>query len=220
VAWPPEVAVQQARSELGRVNRVLKINGGNSQGEYVIRAPISGFIVQKSATNNMTIRGDNSTSLFTISDLKNVWIQANVYESNISLVHLGDNVDVTTLAYPGKIFKGRIDKVMNVLDPTSKVMKVRVVLPNPDYTLKPEMYASITVNNKENKECLNVPSHAVIFDHSQNYVLVFNSKADVKITPVQVINSVGERTFLASGVNNGDKVIASQAILIYDALNN
>jgi cobalt-zinc-cadmium efflux system membrane fusion protein len=214
-----EVTVQQARSELVRINKVLKINGGNTQGDFVVRAPISGFIVQKSATNNMTIRGDNSTSLFTISDLKNVWVQANVYESNISHIHLGENVDVTTLAYPGKVFKGKIDKVMNVLDPTSKVMKVRVVLPNTDYALKPEMYASITVSDQENKQCLSVPSNAIIFDHSQYYVLVFNSKSDVKITPVKVINAVGDQTFIASGVNEGEKVISSQAILIYDALN-
>jgi cobalt-zinc-cadmium efflux system membrane fusion protein len=214
-----EVAVQQARSELNRVNQVLKINGGSTQGEYIIKAPISGFIVQKTAINNMTIRSDNSTSLFTISDLKNVWIQANVYESNISLIHQGENVDVTTLAYPGKVFKGKIDRVMNVLDPTSKVMKVRVVLPNPDYALKPEMYASITVSDKENKQCLNIPKEALIFDHSQYYVLVFNSQSDVKITPVQVINTVGDRTFIASGVSNGERVISSQAILIYDALN-
>lgn len=213
------VQLQQAKAELDRVNRVLKINGGNSQGEYIVRAPISGFIVQKGATNNMLIRNDNSTSLFTISDLKNVWVQANVYESNISLIHLGENVDVTTIAYPGKSFKGRIDKVMEVLDPTSKVMKVRVVLPNPQYLLKPEMYASITVTEKENKECLSVPSSAVIFDHSQNYVLVFHSKSDVKITPVQVISAVGDRTFISTGVSLGDQVIASQAILIYNALN-
>lgn len=214
-----EAAVQQAKAELDRVNRVLKINGGNAQGEYVVRAPISGFIVQKGATNDMAIRGDNNTSLFTISDLKNVWIQANVYESNISLIHPGENVDVTTLAYPGKVYKGRVDKIMNVLDPTSKVMKVRVVLPNPDYSLKPEMYASITVSDKENKECLSVPTSAVIFDNSQYYVLVFHSKSDVRITPVKWINAVGDRTFIAAGVNEGDRVISSQAILIYNALN-
>ena len=214
-----EVAVQQAQAELDRVNRVLKINGGNTNGEFVVRAPISGFIVQKGATNDQAIRGDNSASLFTISDLKNVWIQANVYESNISLIHPGENVDVTTLAYPGRIYKGRVDKIMNVLDPTSKVLKVRVVLPNPDYTLKPEMYASITVSDKENKQCLSVPTSAVIFDNSQYYVLVFHSKSDVRITPVKWINAVGDRTFIAAGVNKGDRVIASQAILIYNALN-
>jgi cobalt-zinc-cadmium efflux system membrane fusion protein len=213
------VQLQQAKAELDRVNRVLKINGGNTQGEFDVRAPISGFIVQKGVNNNMTIRGDNSTSLFTISDLKNVWIQANVYESNISLIHQGENVDVTTIAYPGKVFKGKIDKVMNVLDPTSKVMKVRVVLPNPDYLLKPEMYASITVTEKENKECLSVPSSAVIFDHSQNFVFVYHSRSDVTITPVTVISAVGDKTFIKTGVTQGEKIISSQAILIYNALN-
>jgi cobalt-zinc-cadmium efflux system membrane fusion protein len=213
------VQLQQANAELARVNRVLKINGGNTQGEFVVRSPISGFVVQKGATNDMTIRGDNSTSLFTISDLKNVWIQANVYESNISLIHQGENVDVTTIAYPDKVFKGRIDKVMNVLDPTSKVMKVRVVLSNPDYLLKPEMYASITVTEKENKECLSVPTSAVIFDHSQNFVLVFHSPSEVTITPVQVISNVGDKTFIHTGVIQGEKIISSQAILIYNALN-
>lgn len=214
-----EVAVQQAKSELNRVHQVMKINGAGSAGSSVITAPISGFIVQKSAINNMLIRSDNNTALFTISDLKDVWIQANVYESNISSIKPGAAVDVTTLAYPGKVFKGKVDKIMNVLDPSSKVMKVRVVLSNPDYLLKPEMYASITVSDKENRECLSIPSQALIFDHSQYYVLVYNSKTDVKITPVQVINTVGDKTFLASGVNNGDKVIGSQAILIYNALN-
>ncbi len=213
------VQLQQAKAELARVNRVLKINGGNTEGEFEVHAPISGFIVQKGVTNNMTIRGDNSTSLFTISDLKNVWIQANVYESNISLIHQGENVDVTTIAYPGKVFKGKIDKVMNVLDPTSKVMKVRVVLPNPGYLLKPEMYASITVTEKENKECLSVPSSAIIFDHSQNYVLIFQSRSDVKITLVQVISTVGDKTYISAGANRGDKIVSSQAILIYNALN-
>jgi len=214
-----EIAVQQAKSEVKRVNQVLKINGGGTRGDFIVRAPISGFIVQKSATNNMTIRGDNGTSLFTISDLKTVWIQANVYESSISLIRQGENVDVTTLAYPGRVFKGKIDKVMNVLDPASKVMKVRVVLPNPGYVLKPEMYASITVSDKENKQCLSVPKEALIFDRSQYYVLVFHDRSEVRITPVQVINTVGNRTYLASGVSNGDKVISSEAILIYNALN-
>jgi len=214
------VALQQAKAELARVHRVLTINGGNTQGDFVVKAPISGFIVQKGATNNMTIRGDNQTSLFTISDLKNVWIQANVYESNISYIHQGQTVDVTTLAYPGRVYQGKVDKIMNVLDPTSKVEKVRVVLPNPDYSLKPEMYASITVNDQEKgQQALSVPSSAVIFDNSQYYVLVYHNKSDVKITPIKYISAIGKTTFIGGGVSVGDKVISSQAILIYNALN-
>lgn len=215
-----EAAHEQAESELNRVKRVLQINGGSSNGDYIVRSPINGFIVEKTATNNMSIRADNSTNLFTISDLKNVWIIANVYESNISMVHLNDEVEVNTLSYPDKVFKGKVDKIMSVLDPTNKVMKVRIVLPNPDYILKPEMFSSVKVTNEGNRQALCVSSSAVIFDHSQNYVLVYHNSADIKIVPVQIINTIGNRSYITGGVKVNDKVIASQTILIYDALNN
>jgi cobalt-zinc-cadmium efflux system membrane fusion protein len=215
-----EAAKEQAQSELNRVKRVLHINGGNTNGDYIVRSPISGFVVEKLATNNQSIRPDNSANLFTISDLKNVWIIANVYESNISLIHLNDEVDITTLSYPDKFFHGKVDKIMNVLDPTNKVMKVRVVLPNPGYLLKPEMFANVKVTNQENKQSLCVASSAVIFDHSQNYVLVYHTNSDIRIVPVQVINTSDDRTFIIGDVKLGDKLITSQTILIYDALNN
>jgi cobalt-zinc-cadmium efflux system membrane fusion protein len=214
-----ETTLEQAQSELSRVKRVLNINGGNTNGEYILRAPISGFVVEKFASNDMSIRPDNSTNLFTISDLKNVWIIANVYESNISSIHLNDEVDVTTLSYPDKVFKGKVDKIMNVLDPTNKVLKVRIVLPNPGYVLKPEMFANIKVTNDTKNSSLCVSSSAVVFDHSQNYVMIYHSNTDIKIIPVEVINTVDDRTYITGNVKQGDKVIASQSILIYDALN-
>ncbi len=215
-----QAAFEQAKSELNRVKRVLNINGGNANGETVVRSPISGFVVEKLVTNNMSIRSDNSSNLFTVSDLKNVWIIANVYESNISQVHLNDPVEVSTLSYPDKVFIGKVDKMMNVLDPTNKVMKVRIVLPNPGYLLKPEMFANVKVTNAANQQAMCVSSSAIIFDHSQNYVLVYHTNADIKIVPVQVINTVDNRSFISGNVKLKDKVIASQTLLIYDALNN
>lgn len=215
-----ETNFEQANAQLSKVNQVLKINKANSQGDYVVRAPISGFIVEKFITNNTSIRADNGTNIFTISDLQNVWVIANVYESNIQLVHQGDMVSVSTLAYPDLKFSGKVDKIMNVLDPSNKVMKVRITLPNKDYLLKPEMFANVTVTNKENKKALSVPSSAIVFDNSQYYVLKYNSRKDIVITPVIVSNVMGDKTFIKTGINEGDKVIASQTILIYDALNN
>jgi cobalt-zinc-cadmium efflux system membrane fusion protein len=214
-----EASYRQAQSELNRVQRVLKINGNSTQGEFEIRAPISGFLVEKNVNNNTTIRADNASNLFTISDLKNVWVWANVYESNINAIRMGDIVNVTTLSYPDRVFKGKVDKIMNVLDPTNKVMKVRVSLGNPDYALKPQMFASVTVTNPENKQSICISSHALIFDHSQYFVLVYKGKDDVRITPVTVISSIGDKTYISAGVNEGDKIIASQSILIYEALN-
>ena len=211
---------KQSESQLTRSNQVLQINGGNTQGEFIVKAPISGFVVEKQINNNMTIRADNTNSLFTISDLKNVWVLANVYESNINQVHLGDDVDVTTLSYPGRKFHGKVDQILNVLDPTNKVMKIRIVLPNPDYALKPEMFASVTVVSKSNSEALCVPADALIFDHSQYFVLVYKTNSDVRIMPVQRISTNEDKSYLSGHVQVGDKIIVSNAVLIYDALNN
>lgn len=210
---------KQAESQLNRSKEVLQVNGGNTDGEFIVKAPISGFVVEKQINNNMAIRPDNTNDLFTISDLKNVWVLANVYESNITQVHLGDSVDVTTLSYPGRIFRGKVDKILNVLDPTNKVMKLRVVLPNPDYALKPGMFASITVINKTNSEALCIPASSVIFENSQYFVLVYKSQSNIKITPVQIIGTNGNRSYVSGGVQVGDKLIGSDAVLIYAALN-
>jgi cobalt-zinc-cadmium efflux system membrane fusion protein len=188
----------QAVSAFDKAKRVLNLNGGSMQGEYVVKSPIDGF---------------------TVSDLKNVWVMANVYESNISLVRTGDSVNITTLSYPGKIFHGKIDKIMNVLDPSNKVMKLRIVLANPGYLLKPEMFASVVVNTTENKKMLSIPSRALVFDHSQYYVLVYKSPSDITIRPVQVLNTVGDRSFISEGLSVGERLIGTDALLIYQELN-
>jgi membrane fusion protein, heavy metal efflux system len=209
----------QAVSTFEKTKRVLNLNGGSMNGDYIVQSPIDGFIVERLINNNMMIRPDNSTGLFTITDLKTVWVMANVYESNISFVKAGDSVNITTLSYPGKIFRGKIDKIMNVLDPSNKVMKLRIILSNPGYLLKPEMYASTVVNTTENITSLSIPSRALIFDHSQYYVLVYKSPSDISIRPVQVLNTVGDRSYISEGLKEGEKLIGTQALLIYQELN-
>ena len=209
----------QAVAQLEMAKRVLKINGDSKQGEWIARAPVSGFIVQKNVTNSTTIRADNGNAIFTISDLKSVWVWANVYESNIGNVHLGDDVTVTTISYPGRVFTGKVDKILNALDPASKVMKVRIIIPNEKYELKPQMFASIIIANPENSLALSVSSKALIYDNSRYYVLVYNGKGDAVITPVEVLNTQGDKTYIKAGVKDGDRVISSQAIQIYGELN-
>ena len=210
----------QAKSQLELAKRVMNINGNNKEGDYIIKSPISGFIVQKNVTNNTIVRTDNTTNLFTISDLKDVWVQANVYESNIEQVHIGDKVEVRTLAAPDSIFYGKIDQILNVLDPASKVIKVRIVLNNPGYVLKPQMFASVIVSNPANRDALCIPSKALVYDHSQYYVVKYNGKGDADITPVEVLSTLADKTYLKSGVKEGDQIIASIALQIYSELNN
>jgi membrane fusion protein, heavy metal efflux system len=209
----------QALSALEKAKRILNLNGGSLNGEYTLKSPIDGFVVDRQVNNNMMIRSDNSNALFTISDLKNVWVMANVYESNISLVKMGDTVDITTLSYPGKVFRGKIDRIMNVLDPSNKVMKLRIVLANPGFLLKPEMFASVVVNTTKNDVMMSIPSKDLIFDHSQYYVLVYKSASDITIRPVQVFNSVGDKSYITEGLSEGELLIGKEALLIYQELN-
>jgi membrane fusion protein, heavy metal efflux system len=210
----------QARSALETAKRVIKINGSSENGEYVVRAPISGFIVQKNITNNTFVRSDNTNALFTISDLNQVWVQANVYEANIEKVHVGDQAQVKVLSEPDKIFTGKVDKILNVLDPTSKVAKVRVVLDNADYVLKPQMFASVMVANPENREALCISSKALVYENSRYYVVLYKGGGNADIAPVEVLNTLGDKTYINSGIAEGDKIIAAQALQIYTELNN
>ena len=214
-----EVNYQQAVAAKTQAEKILGINGNNRNGEYEIKAPIEGFIVQKNVTNGMSIRTDNGAALFTISDLKNVWVQANVYEENIRKVHENDIADVTTISYPDKVFKGKVDKLMNVLDPTSKVMKMRIVLDNPGYVLKPEMFATVTTYNKENKTAVSVSKKDLVFDHIEYYVIVVTGKKNVQIRPVELMGISGENAYIKSGLRPGERVISSNALLIYGSLN-
>lgn len=215
-----EVNYQQAVAAKIAAKKILSINGNNVNGEFAIKSPIDGFIIQKNINDGVSIRTDNGAALFIISDLKKVWIQANVYEENISKVHAGDKVDVTTIAYPDKIFKGKVDKMTNVLDPNSKVMKMRVILENHGYLLKPEMFATVTMYTKGNGRALAISSSDLVFDNSQYYVVVYNDRKHISIRPIEVLSANGETTYIKSGVNSGERIIGSNALLIYGSLNN
>ena len=129
--------LRKAQSNLGKTNKQLGIYGVDRSGHYTIKAPISGFITDKDVTENMQYTTSSVDKFFTIADLDQVWVLANVFEADIDKVKVGYQADITTLSYPDKHFTGVVDKVFNVLDPESKALKVRIKLANPGYLLKP-----------------------------------------------------------------------------------
>ncbi|TSD66466.1 efflux RND transporter periplasmic adaptor subunit [Inquilinus sp. KBS0705] len=204
-----------------KVRDQIAINGGgntSASGTLVIKAPGSGYVVEKNISAGNFIRPDNSNSLFTISDMKDVWIWANVFESDISKIKKGYDAKITTLAYPDKVFNGNVDEISSVLDPDNKVMKVRIALNNNDMLLKPEMFTNVLITNKENASSVAIPASAVIFDNSKNYVIVYNSKCDLQVHEVSVIKTVDDVTYIASGLKPGDKVVSKSQLMLYNAL--
>ncbi|GAB3895636.1 efflux RND transporter periplasmic adaptor subunit [Spirosoma agri] len=208
-----------AKGEVNRVTERRRILGGNGS-VYVVKAPMSGFVVEKTASPGMELRSDDPENLFTISNLDRVWVMANVYESDLSNVHEGDPTTITTLSYPDKIFHGRIDKIFNVLDPDSKTLKVRVTLDNADYRLKPEMFANVSVTYAGRHKRVMVPAGAVVFDKNRNFVVAVNKENQPTVREVNIYKTVGQKTFLTSGLTPGDRVVTTNQLLIYNALGN
>jgi len=212
--------LNKAQAALTKAQEIQKIYSVTQGGDYVIKAPISGFIIDKKINKDMQIRPDNGDNIFIISQLNDVWVLANVYETDIDKVREKDTVGVTTIAYPDKVYKATIDKVYNVLDPQSRVMKVRVKLENTDYLLKPEMYANVVVNYAEPVNMVTVASSAIVFDNSNNYVLIYKGGKNFIVQKIDLYKTIGNKAYVRSGIQENANVVTANQLLIYNALTN
>ncbi len=199
----------------------IAINGGGhtaDNGTYTITAPISGYVVERKINQGGFIRSDNTDNMFTIGDIKDVWVWANVYETDISKVKEGYKANITTLAYPDKLFTGVVDKVNEVLDPVTKVMKIRIRIPNQNNMLKPEMFANIVIMNEEGKKAISIAEQALIDDNGKSYVVIYHDKCKLEIRQVQVLKITAGKAYISSGIEAGDRVISQNQVLLYKAL--
>lgn len=212
---------QKALNGEAKLKAQISINGGgktSASGEYIVTAPKSGYVLEKKVNEGAFIRGDNTDNMFSIGDIGEVWVVANVYESDIAKVKEGQTVDVTTITYPGKIFKGVIDKVNQVLEADSKVMKIRVRLQNEKGLLKPEMFAAVVVKNKNGQQAVVIPNTAFVSDYGKDYVVIYHDKCNLEVRAVTIIKTIEDKTYISSGIKAGEKVISKNELLLYKAL--
>ncbi len=214
-----EKELQKANAELRRINEVYSIYRLGNESSYNIIAPISGFIVLKDINQNEQLRSDKSDVVFSIAQIDEIWVLANVNESNISKVALGYEASVQTISYPDKIFKGKIDRIFNAIDPSTKAMKVLIKIPNPGLLLKPEMNATVVIRYSENIKMVTVPSSSIIFEKSRNWVMVFKSRTEIESRQVEVYRQLGTVSYITQGLKEGERVISRNGLLVYDALN-
>lgn len=213
-----EKDVDKAKAELNRINEVYSIYHLNQGSEFRITAPISGFIIRKDITQNEELRSDRSEEVFTVAQINEVWVLANVNESNIAKVQIGYEAEVQTLSYPDRVFKGKVDKIFNVIDPATKAMKILVKINNSDLLLKPEMNATVNLKFSENKELVAVPSSAIIFDKNKDWVVIYKEEATPEVRQVSVYHNLGDIAYISSGISENESVISRNALLVYDAL--
>ena len=214
---------EKAVAARNKVQSVININGGgraSEGGQYTITAPIDGYIVEKKVTAGAFIRPDMGDNLFTISDLKTIWVYASVYEADIAKIHEGFDVKVIPLSYPDKVFNGKTDKISQVLDPQSKVMKVRINIDNKDMLLKPDMFTKVLVSNTEGGSAICVPATAIVSQDGKDYVVTYKSDSEMHITEVAIIKTVEGTTYVKGDLIPGQQIITKHQLFIFNQLLN
>jgi len=184
---------------------------------FQIKAPVSGIITEKNINSGSTVT-DGEKSLFSISNLNDVWAMANIYATDITHVNKGMEVEIKTLSYPDEIFKGKIDEISQVLDQEAKVLKARIVLDNKDFKLKPGMIADIIALKKIDRQEVAVPTSCIVFFNNKNYVLVYKDDCNVEAREVVAFIKRNGITYIENGLAENEKIITQNQLLIFEAL--
>ena len=133
-----------------------------------VLAPISGEVVERLVSPGQVVQA-GQTQAFTISNLRTVWVLANVYQGDLAAVRSGDDVVVQNDAYPGT-FHGRISYVSPALDPNTRTLQARIVVDNPGEKLKRDMYCTVTVTAGSIPNAIAVPDSSVLRDDNNRCV--------------------------------------------------
>jgi cobalt-zinc-cadmium efflux system membrane fusion protein len=174
-----------------------------------IRAPISGVITDQQVTNAAGVQGLASPNPFTISDLSYVWILCDVYENDLTNVHLGDEADIRLNAYPAKVFIGVVSNVGPILDPNIRTAKVRIEVRNPSL-MRPGMFVTATFHGQQKEQRAAVPATAIVHLHDRDWVYVPVKGDQFRRTEVVGGDMLpGNMQEIVSGIAPGQQVVVN-----------
>lgn len=205
---------EKARVDVRATTERIRILGGDVNqlsSIIVVRAPVSGTIVEQNVTTAAGVKSlDSAPNLFTIADLSRVWMLCDVYENNLSQVHLGDRASVQLNAYPDRNIEGRIGNISSLLDPNTRTAKVRIDLPNPGGLMKPNMFGTVKFFSQSSKSHMAVPVSAILRLQDRDWVFLKLNEKQFRRTEVQALPA-GKDGFqhIVSGVKPGDQVAAN-----------
>jgi membrane fusion protein, heavy metal efflux system len=128
----------------------------------VVPSPISGRVTARNAAPGLLVQPGNSPAPFSVADISTMWMLANIAESDVPLIHLGQEVKVAVLAYPGKVFEGHIVTMDSMVDPNTHRMLVRSVIDDPSHELRSNMFATFAIRTGEPVRSLAVPLDGVV----------------------------------------------------------
>ena len=212
----PERLIASAESRLRQWNitdeQIAEIERKRQPDETLtLRSPFRGVVQEVPAHQGVNVKvGDH---LIDIADLSVVWVSAEFYESELSMLKTGQAVTVTSSSYPHERFEGQVAVISPFLEPTKRTAKVRIDIPNPDFKLQPGMYANVELG-MDMGEGLVVPASAVMPTGSREIAFVDKGGGKLEARVVELGEQIGDHYEVKSGLAEGERVIASANFLI------
>ena len=206
---------EKASAELRAAQDRLRLLGGSARSDgaanstFPLTSPLAGTVIQKKAIVGEL--GTPGEALFTIADLSKLWIEANLTEDTLSKVRVGSAASVTVTAYPGERFTGHVTYVASLLDKDSRTIAARIEVENKDGRLKPEMFATATIEtNRVQRETLSVPDAAILLLQGQPTIFV-EAHGGYEARAIEPGDKLSGRTVIKSGAAAGEKVVTAGA---------
>jgi membrane fusion protein, heavy metal efflux system len=217
-----DVALEAARNRLrilGKTDQEITDfqEKGTIDPSTLITAPIAGTIVQRKVGPGQYVGSGQSDPVFIIGDLSTVWIVAYIRETEAPLVHVGQPIYFTVLAYPDRAFPASISYVAAALDPTTRRLLVRATVNNAEGLFKPEMFASVKILTGEGDNAVAVPRDAIIYEGDTARVWVVREKDDekaIELRRIKVGLTNGNLVEALKGLGPGDRVVTKGSLFI------
>ncbi|MDH5761558.1 MAG: efflux RND transporter periplasmic adaptor subunit [Nitrospinota bacterium] len=177
-----------------------------------IHSPVRGFVIEKKALEGMHVQP--GMSLYMIADLSNIWVLADIYEYEVPWIKVGQNVEMNLSYFPGKKFSGKVTFIDPFLNPATRTLKVRMEFPNPNWELKPDMYANVTIESTVVKRGLTVPEQSVIHSGEKTMVIVAKDSGQYESREVTLGVLAQGYYRVIKGLRKGEQVVVSSGFLI------
>jgi len=186
---------------------------GTPERYITIYSQASGIVLEKMVLSGQKI--EPGMPLYKIADLSNIWAIANVYQDDLPFVKTGQQAELTISSMPSKVFKGKVTFVSPILDDISRTAKVRIELLNTsDYSLKPQMFANVTLLSKNATDGLAVPEQSVIHSGTRTLVIVSLGNGYYKPQEIKTGITVDGFTQVLDGPDEGTTIVTSSQFLI------
>jgi Cu(I)/Ag(I) efflux system membrane fusion protein/cobalt-zinc-cadmium efflux system membrane fusion protein len=195
-----------SKSELNKLK-----TGGKPITDLTIESPVSGYITEYNALPNMFVQP--STRLYTVADLSQVWVYAQVFQDDVGRLNPGDRAQITMDAYPGKVFSGRIDQILPQVDLATRTVRVRLVIANPGLKLKPGMFVNVDLKAPMGR-ALVVPASAVLQSGSRQLVFLYQGDGRIEPKEVTLGPSTDQGFVVLSGLKAHQRIVTSANFLI------